>query len=117
MAKRPPTKPVPEGFTREQRVALTRWHREHWPHHVRDESYRLQYLREFAARFLDRCHAKDYRYVDYLAALRTWIRDDMEKKGYEPHRPPSSTPNPRGNRPFERRTSMEQLDFTSALKD
>ena len=50
---------------------------------------------------LDHARARGVTYHNYVAYVRNWIRRTMQRKGYEPHFPPSSTPSPRGKKPFE----------------
>jgi hypothetical protein len=105
-SKRPP---IPEGFTRDERIAIGKWFRERWPHHFIEASTRKSYLSDQADEFLDYCRSENRQYYNYASALRNSIRRNMERRGYEPHVPMSSTPSPHGKLPFERQTEMENV--------
>jgi hypothetical protein len=95
--------PVPDDLTREAKNRLYHWHREKWPHHFKDRSSRATFVANSIEECLDhhRAPGNPKGIKDFEAACRTWMRNGMKYMGYEPYTPPSSVPNPRGNKPFE----------------
>ena len=105
MKKQPP----PDEFTLDERNTVLRWHRQRWPHHFKTGLDRQHFLTMEMAMCLDWHRAEGKTRVDYVAAVRNWIRKSMERRGYEPYRPPSSVPSRRGKKPFEKPTTMASL--------
>jgi len=91
----------PEDLTIPEKNLILHWHRKKWPHHFNRDSNRKAFIVNEIDSCLDWHRAEGRTRVDYVAAVRNWIRKSMDRRGYEPYRPPSSKHSPTGKLPFD----------------